>query len=304
MQNPIGGRSAQTLCTLFKGEEVAVPSITDLNQPQTHSQQRLKNMETWRLIPLETHNAFMNMAIDEAILTARVANRVPNTLRLYRWQPSAVSIGKNQNPHNELYVDNCRRIGIDIVRRISGGGTVFHSATDEVTYSVIAQTSNIAKDIPATYQHIYAAITDALRLLGIPADYNTGDIKNCPNLTVNGKKISGSAQTIRKGTVLQHGTLLLNVNFTEMFTALRVPWATNCMQVATIAKRKITSIHETLGHAISPETANNALIAGFKNAFSIQLATSELTPYERELAETLCKEKYATDQWNFNGKAP
>jgi lipoate-protein ligase A len=134
----------------------------------------------------------MNMAIDEAILTARITNRVPNTLRLYRWQPSAVSIGKNQNPHNELYVDNCRRMGIDIVRRISGGGTVFHSATDEVTYSVIAQTANIAKDIPATYQRIYAAITDALRLLGIPADYNTGNQKNCPNLTVNNKKISSA----------------------------------------------------------------------------------------------------------------
>lgn len=259
-------------------------------------------MQTWRLIPLKTHNAFMNMAIDEAILTARIANRVPNTLRLYQWQPSAVSIGKNQNPHNELHVDNCRKMGIDIVRRISGGGTVFHSATDEVTYSITAQTSNIAKDIPTTYQRIYAAITDALRLLGIPADYNTGDAKNCPNLTVNGKKISGSAQTIRKGVVLQHGTLLLNVNFTEMFTLLRVPWAKNCMQVTAVAKRKITSIHEALGHAVSPETASNVLIAGFKNAFSIQLAISELTHYERELTEKLCKEKYATDEWNFNGK--
>ena len=243
------------------------------------------------------------MAIDEAILTARTTNRVPNTLRLYRWQPSAVSIGKNQNPHTELYVDNCRRLGVDIVRRISGGGTVFHSAKDEVTYSIIAQTSSIAKDIPATYQRIYAAITDALRLLGVPADYNTGDAKNCPNLTVNGKKISGSAQTIRKGTVLQHGTVLLNVDFTEMFTLLRVPWATSCMQVAAVAKRKITSIHETLGHTVSPETASNALVEGFKNAFGIQLSTGELTPYESELAERLCREKYATDEWNFNKKA-
>jgi len=260
-------------------------------------------METWRLIPLATHNAFVNMAIDEGILTARVASRVPNTLRLYRWQPRAVSIGKNQNPNSELYVDNCRKMGIDIVRRISGGGTVFHSAIDEVTYSVIAQTANIAKDIPSTYQHIYAAITDALRLLGIPADYNTGDVKNCPNLTVNGKKISGSAQTIRKGMVLQHGTILLNVNFTEMFTLLRVPWATSCMQVAAVAKRKITSVHETLGHAVSPETASNALIAGFKNAFGIQLTPDEITPFERELAERLCREKYGTDEWNFNGKS-
>lgn len=260
-------------------------------------------MDTWRLLPLETHNAFMNMAIDEAILTARVANRVPNTLRLYRWQPSTVSIGKNQNPHNELYVENCRKMGIDIVRRISGGGTVFHSAKNEVTYSVTAQTASIGKDIPAMYQRIYAAITDALRLIGIPADYNTGDAKNCPNLTVNGKKISGSAQTIRKGTVLQHGTLLIDVDLKKMFTLLRVPWAKSCLQVAAIAKNKITSVKETLGHAVSPETTSNALIEGFKNAFSTQLVTGELVPFERELAEQLCREKYATDEWNFNGKS-
>jgi lipoate-protein ligase A len=89
-----------------------------------------------------------------------------------------------------------------------------------------------------------------------------------------------------------------------MFTLLRVPWAKTCMQVTAVAKKKITSVHETLGHAVSPETASNALTAGFKNAFSIQLAIGELTPYERELAETLCKEKYATDEWNFNGKTP
>ncbi len=259
-------------------------------------------MDTWRLIPLTTHNAAMNMAIDEAILTARTTNQTPNTLRLYRWRPSTVSIGKNQNPEAELYVDNCRKMGIDIIRRISGGGTVFHSAQDEVTYSVIAQTSKIGKSIPDTYQHIYAAVTDALRLLGIPADYSTGDTKNCPNLTVNNKKISGSAQAIRKGTLLQHGTLLLNVNLEQMFQLLRVPWAKTCMQVATVAKRKITSVHETLGHAVSPETAANALTEGFKNAFCIQLDTDELTPYEKQLAEKLCKEKYGTDNWNFNGK--
>lgn len=261
-------------------------------------------MEIWRLIPLAVHNAFMNMAIDEAVLTARISNRVPNTLRLYRWQPSAVSIGKNQDTGAELYVDECRRIGIDIVRRVSGGGTVFHSAEGEVTYGVIAQIANIGRDIPATYQRICTAVTDALRLLGIPADYNTGDVKNCPNLTVNGKKISGSAQTIRSGVVLQHGTLLLNIDFEEMFTLLRVPWAKSCLQVAAVAKRKITSVRETLGHAVSPETAGNALIAGFKNAFGIQLVTGGLTSYESELAERLHKEKYATDEWNFNVKRP
>jgi lipoate-protein ligase A len=273
----------------------------DLSQPQAHSQERLKNMDTWRLLPLETHNAFMNMAIDEAILTARITNRIPNTLRLYRWQPSAVSIGKNRNPQEELYLDNCQKMGIDIVRRISGGGTVFHSATGEVTYSVIAKTANVGKDIPTVYQRIYEAITDALRLLGIAADYSTGNTKNCPNLTVNGKKISGSAQTIRKGIVLQHGTLLLNVDLPKMFQLLLVKTATPT-QATQIAKRKITSIQNELGHSITPETAANALTQGFHNILKIQFEPNTLTVYEQELTQKLYKQKYTTNNWNQNGK--
>ena len=135
------------------------------------------------------------MAIDEAILTARLIDRVPNTLRLYRWKPSAVSVGKNQNPETELHLDNCRRLGVDVVRRISGGGTVYHDAVGEVTYSLIAKTSDLGvRDIAAVYAKVYDGIRDALRLMGLTADFNEGDAKNCPNLRVKGRKISGSSR--------------------------------------------------------------------------------------------------------------
>src|SRR5208283_5557818 len=147
-------------------------------------------MHAWRLLPLETDNASMNMAIDEAILTARIADKVPNTLRFYRWQPSAVSIGKNQNPEVEVYLDACKQLGVDVVRRISGGGTVYHNYQGEVTYSVIAKTADLGSaDITSVYFKIYEAIQAALKLLGITADYSSGDAKNCPNMTVKGKKI-------------------------------------------------------------------------------------------------------------------
>jgi lipoyltransferase/lipoate-protein ligase len=83
-------------------------------------------MDTWRLLPIQNNNAAMNMAIDETILNARISGKVPNTLRFYRWQPSALSFGKNQVPESEIYLDTCERLGIDVVRRISGGGTVYH----------------------------------------------------------------------------------------------------------------------------------------------------------------------------------
>ena len=259
-------------------------------------------MDTWRLIPLQTNNAYMNMATDEAILTARIAGQVPNTLRFYRWQPSAVSIGKNQNPDAEVYLDACKQQGVNVVRRISGGGTVYHDFEGEVTYSVTAKTADLGtNDITSVYVQIYEAITDALRLLGIPADFSSGDAKNCPNLTVKGKKISGSSQTVTRGVVLQHGTLLRSVDLPKMFALLKLKNAT-CTQAADIAKRKITSIQTELGHKIMPETVANALAQGFKAILKIQLEPSELTPNEVSLANKLYKEKYTTKEWNFGGK--
>jgi lipoate-protein ligase A len=259
-------------------------------------------MDTWRLLPLQTDNAFMNMAIDEAILTAKISGQVPNTLRFYRWQPSAVSIGKNQNPEAEVYLDACKRLGVDVLRRISGGGTVYHDYEGEVTYGVIAKTTDLGTvDITTIYAKIYESIKDALRLLGLTADFSTGDAKNCPNMTVNGKKISGSSQTITHGVVLQHGTLLRSVDLPKMFTLLKLK-NSSCTQAADIAKRKITSIQNELGHAVMPETIANALAQGFKAILKIQLEPGELTPYELELANKLFKEKYSAKEWNFEGK--
>ena len=259
-------------------------------------------MDTWRLLPLETNNAFMNMAIDEAILSSRINEKVSNTLRFYRWKPSAVSVGKNQNPENEVYLDSCKKLGVDVIRRISGGGTVYHDFEGEVTYSVVAKTSDLGTaDLTTIYYKIYEAITDALRLLGVPADFSSGDAKNCPNLTVNGKKISGSSQTITHGIVLQHGTILRSVDLPKMFQLLKLKSA-NCTQAADIAKRKITSIQDELGHQVMPETVANALAQGFRAILKIQLQEDQITPTELETANKLFKEKYAKNQWNFSGK--
>ena len=148
---------------------------------------------------------------------------------------------------------------------------------------------------------IYEAITDALSLLGVPADFSSGDAKNCPNLNVNGKKISGSSQTITRGVVLQHGTILRKVDLHEMFQLLKLK-NVSCTQAADIAKRKITSIEDELGHRVMPETIANALAQGFKAILKIQLDEDELTPTELETANKLYKEKYLTKEWNFSGK--
>jgi len=259
-------------------------------------------MSEWRLLKLETYNAYMNMAIDEAVLTARIKNLAPNTIRFYRWNPSAVSIGKFQKIEKEVQLGNCKKYGVDVVRRITGGGAVYHDAEDETTYSVIAKKEDLeAHDVTAVYKKIYAGLAETLKILGINADFNEGNTKTCPNLRVKGKKISGSAQSHKRGVVLQHGTLLLDVDLEKMFTFLRVPWAKTCMEVVDVAKQRITSIREEMGTNVSTEKVNCALIEGFQKTLNIRLMADELTPYERELAEKLYKEKYATDDWNRHG---
>jgi len=244
------------------------------------------------------------MAIDEAILTAKIRNLAPNTIRFYCWNPSAVSIGKFQNIENEIHLSNCSKHGVDVVRRITGGGTVYHDAEGEITYSVAANKKDLkAETINAVYTKFYGGMVEALKILGIKADFNEGNAKTCPNLTVNGKKISGSAQSHKKGTVLQHGTLLVNVNLQKMFTILRVPWATTCMQVVNIAKNRITSIQKETARNIPISDVEQALIQGFQKALNIKLVEGKLTTYERELSEKLYKQKYTTSNWNFHGKS-
>lgn len=258
-------------------------------------------VDAWRLLNLETYDAFMNMAIDEAVLRSRIKNLVPNTVRFYCWNPSAVSIGKFQDIEKEVQLDNCTKQGVDVVRRITGGGAVYHDAEDEVTYSVVVDKSDLeAKDITAVYAKIYVGLTEATKILGLRADFNKGNMKNCPNLIVNGKKISGSAQSHKKGIVLQHGTLLVDIDLEKMFTFLRVPWAETCMEVVDVAKHKITSVKKELGKNISIEETEEALVKGFQKALNVKLVNDELMPCEKELAEKLCNEKYVTEEWNFH----
>jgi len=261
-------------------------------------------MNNWRLLKLETHNAYTNMAIDESILTAKTKNLVPNTIRFYRWNPSAVSIGKFQNVENEVHLGNCRKYGVDVVRRITGGGAVYHDAEGEITYSVVANKKDLkTENINDVYIKFYDGIAEALKILGTKADFNEGNAKTCPNLTLKGKKVSGSAQSHKKGIVLQHGTLLIDVNLQKMFTILRVPWATTCMQVVNIAENKITSIQKETERNITIDEVEQALIQGFQKALNIKLTEGKLTTYERELAEKLYKQKYTTNEWNFHGKS-
>jgi lipoate-protein ligase A len=261
-------------------------------------------MVHWRLLKLEVNDAFTNMAIDEAIVNARIKGIVPNTLRFYQWKPSAVSVGRFQDVFNEVHVDNCRQMNVDIVRRNSGGGTVYHDSQGEITYSVIAKEEDFGTtDVIQAYNTICNGLIEAAKILGVKADFNKGDPKNCPNIAIDGKKISGSAQFHKGGVLLQHGTFLLEADLEKMFTFLRVPWAKTVRDVVCVAHDRLTSIKDTINKQVSTKEAYKALITGFQNAFREKLDEGTLIPDEKEAAHKLREHKFSTDDWNMKGTA-
>jgi len=262
-------------------------------------------MGVWRLLKPETRDAFTNMAIDEAILTARIAGKVPNTLRFYRWKPSAVSIGRFQKLSNEVHVENCRKHGVDMVRRITGGGAVYHDQDGEITYSVVVNGRDLGcaeMYMVYAYKAICGGLIEAVKILGTNAEFNPTDPKQCPNITIKGRKISGSAQSYRRGVLLQHGTFLVDIDHKKMFTFLKVPWAKTLLDLLEVSKEKLTSAKQELESETPMEKVYQALVRGFEKALKIQLVEEKLTSYEQKLAEKLRRNKFSTEDWNFNGK--
>jgi len=260
----------------------------------------VNKVKTWRLLKLDVNDAFTNMAVDEAITTARIQDSVPNTLRFYRWNPSAVSVGRFQDAVKEAHVKNCRQHGVDIVRRITGGGTVYHDSQGEITYSVVVKEKDLGTtDVAYAYNKICNGLITAVRILGANADFSPGDLRNCPNLAINGRKISGSAQYHKGGVLLQHGTLLIDVDLEEMFTYLRVPWAETVSKIVCVAKERITSVKEELQREVDVQEAYDALVQGFQQALNMKLKEEPLTEKERKLTSRLRNERYSTSGWNI-----
>ena len=130
-------------------------------------------------------------------------------LRLYGWKPSAVSIGYFQSLEEEVDVKKCKKAGIDVVRRLTGGGAVLHE--HELTYSFI--TKVYPTNIMESYRLICEPVVMCLKNLGLDAKFSPLN-----DIIVGDKKVSGNAQTRRKNTLLQHGTILLDVDVEKMFS--------------------------------------------------------------------------------------
>ncbi len=254
----------------------------------------LQNAIHWRIIPFNYFSASNNMAIDEAIFRLYDKFRI-NTVRFYGWKPSSVSIGKNQQIKVEVNLENVEKYKYDCVRRISGGGAVFHDEKGELTYSIITDSRYLeSKDIEGSYYEIINLIFAPLKELGLMIDF---DQIHCPSVFSEGKKISGNAQARQGGILLQHGTILINIHPEIMYSVLRVnPRKTKSNMIASVYQN-ITSINEKLAQSFSPDTLASLIIEKLETS---NFAVGRLNSEELQLAHTLQKKKYGNNDWTFS----
>lgn len=232
---------------------------------------------------LETgHNtACWNMALDEVLLNS--VNDVP-ALRIYGWKPTAVSIGYFQRMEEEIDRKKCKQLDIDAVRRITGGGAVMHDS--ELTYSFI--TKRYPQNIIESYKWVCDALIISINKLGLDAKFSPLN-----DIVLNGKKISGNAQTRKRGTLLQHGTILLDVDIEKMFSILKVPSEKLRAKGISDAGERVAGLNKTFTEVAL------ALKSGFSEKFGATLIVDKITKEEELAAKKLVEEKYITDKWNL-----
>lgn len=260
----------------------------------------------FRLLVMGPLDGASNMAMDEAIL--RLGLRP--TLRLYSWSHPCLSIGYSQ-PLAEVDQEACRRLDIDLVRRPTGGGAILHHW--EVTYSLVAPEGHpaVSGAILDSYRKVSRGLAAGLARLGLapemapaaPGEAAPGAAcfhnPSAYELTVGGRKIAGSAQCRRRGVVLQHGSLLLDLDRRRALEVLRPPAKKSFAAWVESLQSRATCLRETLGRPVSFEEVAGALVEGFQEALGLELEAGQPDPEEWETAKRLRWEKYTDPAWTM-----
>ncbi|MEM4975896.1 MAG: biotin/lipoate A/B protein ligase family protein [Desulfurococcaceae archaeon] len=244
------------------------------------------------LTDLTGRDVYWQMAIDEAMLVLRTRGEIENTLRLYRFVPSAVTIGYFQKVKEAVNLEFLEEKGIPFTRRITGGGSVYHDADGEVTYSIVLPANGPLTDVQESYRVICSGLVYALRELGVEAEFVPVN-----DVVVQKRKISGSAQTRRMGYILQHGTLMYATNLDTLEKALLVPTVKLESKGVKSIKERVITLKQVIGD-VDLEALIRSLIRGFSRALNAEIYYDQLNEKELELAKQLVN-KYRDHAWIF-----
>jgi lipoate-protein ligase A len=281
-------------------------------------------MKQWRFIFTGANDAFFNMALDEALLLSCQKGISPPVLRLYLWEPPAVSMGYFQSAEKAVDFRKCKDKGIYVVRRITGGRAVLHE--DEITYSVCASSDDfphLGENTIQTYQKLSMALLESLRVLGIngkwvkpskstkPRSFYLTSSKPCfmsnsrYEITVEGKKLIGSAQRRfsyrsdqhKKDSFIQHGSILTGKGKHSLAELL--PEEDSAERVKQNLEEKSTDIEKILERRVKTDEIISALKMGFEKVFACGMEDSVVSDEELKIAQSLKEKKYLSEGWNL-----
>jgi lipoate-protein ligase A len=254
---------------------------------------------TWRLLDTGTRDAASNVALDAALLELRSRDEIPNTLRFLRFSPAAALVGYHQSVSHEVRLPYCEAAGIDINRRITGGGAVLIDS-GQLGWEMIARRGelNCGPTMAELTALICRAAADGLNRLGIAARFRPRN-----DIEVDGRKISGSGGAYEGDAFLFQGTLLVDFDVEAMLNTLRVPTEKLARHELDSARDRVVSISQCLPELPSYAEIMSALTEGFSSSLGFEFAAGGLTERETRLADELVPQ-YASDDWISDNCAP
>jgi lipoate-protein ligase A len=257
----------------------------------------------WRFINSGKLTGAQNMALDMAMTEAVARGEALPTLRVYAWQPHAISLGYHQS-ENDIELETCKKDAVDVVLRPTGGRAILHA--NELTYAVsIPPTSPFFdKDILAVYDVISRCLVASLKVLDInvdferarktPKDFSRGELSSLCyassvqyEISIGKRKLVGSAQRRINGSVLQHGSILVgdeHLQITKYLAAKNEAWRE---RVKKYMEKNTASLSEVTDKELTYDVMANALKHGFQNELGIQFVEDNLSAAELEHAGTL-----------------
>ena len=238
-----------------------------------------------------------NVAFDQALVEAHAAGRIPDTIRFLRFRPSAL-VGRHQILSHEVRLEYCARHGIEVGRRITGGGGLYLDE-GQVCWELVLERGRLGGDLAGVAARICAAAAAGLRRLGVPAEFRPRN-----DIEAHGRKLSGTGGLVDGRTLFFQGTLLVEFDPTRMIEALRVPVEKLARRDLDDARKRVTTVTEILGFTPPVSDIQEALLAGFREHLGLQTQRGEVTPGEEALALRLHDEDVGTEDFVVGPDAP
>jgi lipoate-protein ligase A len=226
-----------------------------------------------------------SVAVDEALLEGHGHGSTPDTVHFYTRSQPTVSIGQFQKVGEAVDLGECARRGVAVVRRRSGGGSIF-TDSGQLIFAIVTTESVLGSAPAYAFKAVCGAVAESLRGLGVEAEY-----RPINDVEAGGRKVSGSAQLRRHGSVLHHGTVIVETDLETMDAVLK------CSPVRP--SERVTRLCDLLVPPPDVGQVKIALTDGFRRLFAVEFEESELTESESAMVDEYVASCYGNDSWNL-----